>query len=140
MVVGAEADLQWSGQKSALNLAGITLTDRINTFGTVRGRAGIAADRLLFYGTGGWAYGTWRTDLTVPGAGSANYSISRSAWAAGAGVEGAFAGNWTAKLEYLFLDSGKITDSTTLPGVTFTNWVRDNVVRVGVNYLFNWKA
>jgi opacity protein-like surface antigen len=40
-------------------------------------------------------------------------------------------------IEYLYLDSGRINDNTTLPGVTFTNRVRDNVVRVGVNYLFN---
>jgi outer membrane immunogenic protein len=137
LVLGVEGDLQWSGQKSTVAVGNITETDRINTFGTVRARAGVAADRMLFYGTGGWAYGTWRTDLTVPGVGSANYSVSRSAWAAGVGVEAAFAWNWTAKLEYLYLDTGGINDSTTIPGLTFTNRVRDNVVRVGVNYLFN---
>jgi outer membrane immunogenic protein len=137
LVLGVEADTQWSGQKASFGLAGVAATDRINTFATVRGRVGFAADRVLFYGTGGWARATWRTDLTVPGAGSANYSISRNGWAAGAGVEGAFAWNWTAKLEYLYLDSGSIVDNTTLPGVTFSNRVRDNVVRVGLNYLLN---
>jgi outer membrane immunogenic protein len=92
---------------------------------------------VLFYGTGGWAYGTWRTDLTVPGVGTGNYSISRSAWAAGAGAELAFTDHLTAKIEYLYLDTGRINDSTTLAGVTFTNRIKDNVVRVGVNYLFN---
>jgi outer membrane immunogenic protein len=137
LVLGIEGDLQWSGQKAVFTLGGITQTDRINTFGTVRARAGVAVDRVLVYGTGGWAYGTWRTDLTVPGVGTGNYSISRSAWAAGAGAEVAFTDHLTAKLEYLYLDTGRINDATTLPGVTFTNRLKDNVVRVGVNYLFN---
>ena len=54
-------------------------------------------------------------------------------------------GNWTAKLEYLWLDLGTTSGSflTTLPafggGVLSANHsshITDNIVRVGVNYKF----
>jgi outer membrane immunogenic protein len=38
---------------------------------------------------------------------------TRVGWTAGAGVEWAFADNWTAKLEYLYVDLGH--SSTTFP-------------------------
>jgi outer membrane immunogenic protein len=137
LVAGLEGDLQWSGQKQTTTFAGITQVDRINTFGTIRGRLGYAFDRWLVYGTGGWAYGTYRSDLTVPLLGTASYSTSRGGLAAGAGIETAFAGNVTAKVEYLYLDTGKITDSTGLAGVTLNTQVKDHIIRLGVNYLFH---
>ena len=122
-----------NGPAVTVAVGGITETDVQHVRHVRAGRLRPAA-----FGTApAEAYGTWRNDLTVPGVGSANYSVSRSAWAAGVGVEGAFAWNWTAKLEYLYLDTGSINDSTSIPGLTFTNRVRDNVVRVGINYLFN---
>jgi hypothetical protein len=56
--------------------------------------------------------------------GTASYSSSRSGLAAGAGTETAFAGNLTARVEYLYLDTGKVTDTTGLAGVTLSTQVR----------------
>jgi len=59
-------------------------------------------------------------------------------WTAGAGIEGAFGGGWSAKLEYLYLDLGKTehTFGTIGLGViaTETRRTTDNIVRVGANY------
>jgi outer membrane immunogenic protein len=52
------------------------------------------------------------------------------------------AGNWTAKIEYLYLDLGTVTtipapapSSTT--AAAFNSRVIDNILRVGVNYKFD---
>jgi outer membrane immunogenic protein len=55
----------------------------------------------------------------------------------GAGVEFALVANWTAKVEYLYVDLGNVNCSVAcgLPGgnnVSFT----ENVVRGGINYRF----
>jgi len=36
-----------------------------------------------------------------------------------------------------YLDTGKITDSITLPDVTFNSQVKDHVIRLGLNYLIH---
>jgi outer membrane immunogenic protein len=137
VVLGIEGDLQWSGQKQTTVLGAITETDRISSFGTARGRLGYAFDRWMLYGTAGAGWGNYRTQLTVPALGTATYSSSRVGYAAGAGMETALASNWTAKLEYLYLDTGKVSSSTGLPGLTLNTQVRDHVIRVGVNYLIH---
>ena len=72
------------------------LDQKIEWFGTVRGRAGIlAAPKVLLYATGGLAYGEVRTAETI-GAGLFGFSNTdtRVGYTVGAGVEGsAQAGN-----------------------------------------------
>jgi len=67
---------------------------------------------------------------------------TKAGWAVGGGLEARLAGNWTGKLEYLYLDLGSITTvPTPAPGATvaaaFNSRVTDNVVRLGVNYKFD---
>ncbi|MFY9627238.1 MAG: outer membrane beta-barrel protein [Methylocystis sp.] len=103
-------------------------------FGTVRGRAGyLVTPTLLLYGTGGFAYG---------GVEAFQRSNTSTGWTAGGGVEWMFMPHWTAKLEYLYVD----LDSSGINGA-FTGWQLGNnhhpqlnVVRLGVNYLFNFGA
>jgi opacity protein-like surface antigen len=49
-------------------------------------------------------------------------------------MEYMFMPKWSAKLEYLFIDTDDT--SATLFGTTVTGRARDNIVRVGVNYHF----
>ena len=96
-------------------------------FGTVRGRAGYAFNNILFYGTGGLAFGELRAET---------FGLSEShttvGWALGGGTEFGFAPNWSAKIEYLYVD---LSDSRfTITGTT--NGLRSNIVRAGVNYHF----
>jgi outer membrane immunogenic protein len=137
LVLGIETDFQGSGQRASANgfVLGVpvTVTGRIRYFGTVRGRIGYAWDRWMVYATGGWAYTNVGLDLNTP-FGSASSNTTKSGATVGGGVEWAFAGPWTAKAEYLYIDTG--TQSVTLLGVTENARIRNHIARVGVNYRF----
>ena len=63
--------------------------------------------------------------------------IWRLGWAAGGGVEAPIAPHWTAKLEYLFLDYGKLTYPYSAGAQPFTSDFLLQEVRAGVNYQFD---
>jgi outer membrane immunogenic protein len=122
-VVGGEADLQLSG--SSDRFAGWKFSNP--WFGTLRGRAGIALSNILLYGTAGLAFG----ELD-----GANFVVSEShfpaGWTVGFGAEVGFARNWSAKLEYLYVDLSETPFTLT----AVQNGYHFNVVRLGVNYRF----
>ena len=74
---------------------------------TFRGRVGYAFDRFLPYVTGGGAYGDIKATSRTGAGVAVPTSESNFGWTFGAGLEYAFLGNWTAKLEYLYVDLGK---------------------------------
>jgi outer membrane immunogenic protein len=143
LVVGIETDFQGSGQRQSWAGTGVGFTatgsDRIRYFGTVRGRLGYAFDRTLLYVTGGYAYTNVGADAsvtTVPGGVTTTSSsnTTKSGYALGAGLEYAFAGPWTAKAEYLYVDSGTVAVSSGL--FTDNLRIRNHIARVGINYRF----
>jgi outer membrane immunogenic protein len=85
-------------------------------------------------------------DLNAEGFGVTLNLVSASdtalGWTAGAGVEVALSPNWTARLEYLFLDV-QPTLTASVPGflgggtITDTGTIKDSVVRAGVNFKFS---
>jgi outer membrane immunogenic protein len=97
-------------------------------FGTVRGRAGYAFNNVLFYGTGGLAFGELRGESVF----LLSESHTNAGWTAGVGAEFGLAQNWSAKIEYLYVDLAN--DNFTITGVS--NGYRFGVVRAGVNYHF----
>jgi outer membrane immunogenic protein len=108
----------------------------------VRARVGYAADRVLFYGTAGGAFGNIEA-----GANGGLQSSTKAGWTAGAGVEVAFADNWTARVEYLYVDLENATCSAANPcgndpggvaGVPANQTVKfnANLIRLGVDYKF----
>jgi outer membrane immunogenic protein len=144
LVVGLETDFQgtsigsgggnnnwWGGWGGGGN------RERIQWFGTVRGRLGITPfdPHFLIYGTGGFAYGevsrnTWWN----------NYSATQTGWTAGGGVEWAFLPNWSAKVEYLYTDLSGNNNNGWNWGIglnNVNNHTRFHTVRAGVNYHFN---
>jgi outer membrane immunogenic protein len=169
-VFGIEADAQWTGQKGSTTafcpVAGCaltavaalgsaaTLTDKLDWFGTIRGRVGFTVTpNVLLYATGGGAWGEVKTDLGVsaftaagvPVAALASTSTDRFGWTIGGGVESMFAGNWSAKIEYLYVDLGSVSNSVVLPtsaglplGVNLSSRVTDNIIRGGINYHFSY--
>jgi hypothetical protein len=96
----------WRG---ASYVAAHNISESLSWLGTTRGRVGVAAGRTLYYATGGVAYGRIGTNITEadtlvgPGTATANTATTRTGWVAGGGLEAALTGNWTAKIEYLFL-------------------------------------
>ena len=97
-------------------------------FGTVRGRAGYALNNVLLYGTAGLAFG----ELTGQTFGSLSESHTNAGWTVGLGAEVGLAQNWSAKVEYLYVD---LNDSNfTITGAQ--NGYHFGLLRAGVNYHF----
>jgi outer membrane immunogenic protein len=156
LVLGVEADLQGTGMRDNFTcLIGCLPTQtnnfnqRLDWFGTVRARAGIATGPVLTYVTAGYAYGSVRTTMTetIPPGGPANTGAfasnqNRGGWTWGSGVEASLGGNWTGKIEYLWIDLGDRLDPFTLNGVgqAMTTDVREQIFRVGLNYRINGKG
>ena len=152
-VFGVETDLQGSGIEDS-RTCGIycqpkavsaQFDQKLDWFGTVRGRVGLATGPALSYVTGGLAYGGVKTSIAeaLPGSGgsinlsSAGISETRAGWTVGGGVEASLGGNWTGKVEYLYLDLGTQSAAlpfTTLPGQSFSSEIREHIFRAGVNY------
>jgi outer membrane immunogenic protein len=123
-VFGGEADLQLSGANDTF--APWKFSNP--WFGTLRGRAGYAISNFLIYGTAGFALG----ELQAQTFGLASESHTNVGWAAGAGIEAGFAPNWSAKIEYLYVDLASNTYALT----GTSNGLTASLFRMGVNYHF----
>jgi outer membrane immunogenic protein len=114
-VLGVEADASWSGMDGdtsvTLQNGGYFLdadTD-VEWLASLRGRAGITWDRLLFYGTGGVAYARTDTNITSDFSGSVvseSDSGNHVGWVLGAGAEAMVTSNISVRLEYLHYEFG----------------------------------
>jgi outer membrane immunogenic protein len=168
-----------------LGTAAISITERMPWMGTVRGRVGYIANQWLVYATGGLAYGRIEVDSsasatavvsttcsapinfniatpsTCPVWGFSGSGVTKIGWTVGGGTELALGGNWTARVEYLFVDLGSFdTTFTGLSGCfgvsgvgagagnlgctpeaagtgTIHSRITDNIVHVGLNYQFH---
>jgi outer membrane immunogenic protein len=96
-------------------------------FGTVRGRAGYAFNNVLFYGTGGLAFGELRAETF-----GLSETHGSAGWTLGVGAEMGFAPNWSAKIEYLYVDLANSDFIVT----GASNGYRFGLIRAGVNYHF----
>ncbi len=131
-VYGVETDLSGTGLKSSMSgglSGGSCTTDTANTsadvdwYGTVRGRAGWTTDKVLFYGTGGLAYGSVDLNSNFSTAGlSVNSQTSsiRTGWVAGGGIEYMVQPNLILTLGYQYVDLGtaSLASSSTPAGIT----------------------
>jgi outer membrane immunogenic protein len=165
-LVGVETDLDWSDitrnqtdiHTSALDPGTLFTTSgeqKLDMFGTVRGRLGWALDNWLVYATAGLAYGhaslSTVTGSTIGGVfcsaggfsdcttGSSSRMLTGSVW--GAGVEWHFTNRWSAKAEYLYYNLGSISfisANALNPLNPFHSSVefRGDIVRAGLNYSF----
>src|SRR5664279_4192344 len=148
VVLGVEGDLDWANIKGSgittptiggLILPGLPITlnmaTNVSAVGTARLRAGVAMNNWLFYATGGAAFikssanGTSIAGVPCGTLGvlpNCSASSLRPGLAAGLGAEWGFAQNWSAKVEYLYIESlGS--------GVSVDHL---NTIRGGINYRF----
>jgi outer membrane immunogenic protein len=176
-VLGVEVDFQGKSDSSSTALTSVfpqafapanplsqtaTLSERIDTLGTVRGRAGVLwGPSTLLYATGGLAWASVKATDTftqfvngavaapnLPGTGSGTFNSERFGPVFGGGIEWKWTANWSVKAEYLYADLGDIAITTgaiqpfAFNGVSgtaiaqTTSHVRENIARVGVNYRF----
>ncbi|QWG17587.1 porin family protein [Bradyrhizobium sediminis] len=122
-VFGAEADIQATGADETF--APWKFSNP--WFGTVRGRVGYAFNNILFFGTGGLAFGELRGETF-----GLSETHTNAGWTVGAGAEFGLAQHWSAKIEYLYVDLAN--SNFTITGAS--NGYRFGLVRAGVNYHF----
>jgi outer membrane immunogenic protein len=136
MVYGIEGDANWTNVKDSVPCAAFSCETQSRWFTTLRGRVGYAFDRFLPYVTGGLAYGDVNATSTNPL--FTGTSSRQLGWALGAGLEYAFLGNWTTKLEYLYVDLGRFDCGTAcgIPGPDNVSF-KEHVLRLGLNYKFS---
>lgn len=152
-VFGVEADIAWFDSKEHERLdgaEGLDITSEIDLLGSVRARAGYAADRTLFYLTGGLAFAdakhTW-DDGGGPGDDPWNGSPKSVdldfGWVAGAGIEHAWTDNLLVRIEGLYFDlgskDGKVNAGTEGDPETDTFDVDQEIFvgRIAVSYKLN---
>ena len=145
-VFGVEADASWAdltGNTACVTgIVGVAANCRakVDALGTFAGRLGFALDRVLFYGKGGVAFANDKYELTSIAAYRANET--RWGWMVGGGIEYSFTDNWSAKVEYNYLDFGshavRFTDTTGLFALDTSIRERIHVAKVGINYRFGW--
>jgi outer membrane immunogenic protein len=178
-VLGVEVDFQGLSDSHSSTLTGgvaipgfptnpisqtATLSDKLTTLGTARGRAGVLwGPSTLFYATAGVAWasvqetGSFNQLIngtvgggTAPYFGTGTVNTEQFGPVVGGGVEWKWTANWSVKAEYLYADLGHATINTsaliapqTATGLTFgsataniNTHIHENIARVGVNYKF----
>jgi outer membrane immunogenic protein len=106
LVWGVEADIDGMSVKSqTTDAAGDTRIFRAYWVTTETTRFGYALNTILFYVKGGFAAGSQRDTLVAPPVGSGSTgTAARIGWTVGAGVEYGLSHNWSARMEYDFID------------------------------------
>jgi outer membrane immunogenic protein len=139
---GVEADIDGAniqGSQSfafGAGLGGATLTSKLESLGTVRGRIGLNEGSWFPYVTGGLAAGSVRGTAafgTVIGlGGTLSDAQMRYGWTIGGGVEYQFTPALSLKGEYLYVDLGN-QNNMLFDQVNFTT----SIFRGGLNYKLN---
>jgi outer membrane immunogenic protein len=152
-VAGVITDFQASRMKDsatnnipAATLIAATQSNSVQTdwFGTLRGKLGFAQNNVLFYGTGGLAYGHVKTSGQFVNAVDTfvgSNSATKAGWAAGGGIDYGFASRWSIGAEYLYMNLGRVSYTETSAVrprsyVTISNRAAANIVRATLNYKF----
>ena len=157
-LVGGELDLGYLGMHhskvapQSVILFGSDTKAKVKTdfYTSVRARLGLAADRVLLFGTGGWIGANSELSVvdgcTVPPCGplaiNAKSDDFLSGWTAGGGLELGFTHHTSFKVEYMYIDLGteKVKDLGVAAGFTFPgSWnitTRAHLIRLGLNYRF----
>ncbi|MFJ7565479.1 outer membrane protein [Herminiimonas sp. NPDC097707] len=153
-VLGVEGDIQSGMSDSTLGRAAIgggtfydlATSSKIKWFGTARLRTGYTFNKSLVYVTGGMAVGD--TEYTQNFSDNVDYSANfsksktRIGYVLGAGMEHAMTKNSSIKLEYQYLDFGRVNldvpESGPVSGYVLHTGLRSNfqIVRLGVNWKY----
>ena len=95
--VGVRHRRRYPGKRRRRNLCAVEILQSLVRH--LRGRVGYAFNNVMFYGTGGLAFGELRATTF-----GLSESHTNAGWTLGVGAEMGFAPNWSAKVEYLYVD------------------------------------
>lgn len=140
IIFGIEGEGAWSDISQTVGTGAVSVSDRLEAFGSVTGRLGYAIDNVLLYGKGGYAVASNRISATAFGL-NASETRTHSGWTAGGGVEVGFWNNWSVKGEYLYAkyDSENYL-ATVVPGGLPSGELEIHTVKAGLNYRFGGPA
>ena len=145
LLLGVEADITFpsyltsNSVVSLLATAQSNVTEQWDYVATARGRVGYAAGPWLAYATGGLAFAGERF-LNSPANGFDEKVLNtRLGWAAGGGLEYAFAPHWSARLEYLYSRFER-ADIRFPSGTQYTSTLDFQSLRLGLNHKIDWPA
>ena len=118
-----------------------TLTTTLPWSASVRVRAGVAADKILFYATGGLAVAEVENNLVIGGF-DETASNTQFGWTAGLGVEAMVTDDISIFAEYRYTDLGEA--DFTFPGADFDGGGLDTLpfgttthtIQAGINFRF----
>jgi outer membrane immunogenic protein len=150
-VIGLEGQVSWTdiGRDGVVAVGTNTIVHStgIDYLATLAARFGVAFGNALIYAKGGAAFLDWGSSISFagPGApivGSNSFGGTDSGWMVGAGLEYGFAANWSAKIEYNFMNFDLDDHRLRLDGVgsRLDNELDLHVVKLGINYRFGWPA
>ncbi len=140
-VLGVEGDFNYldvNESGTTAGLPGASFSLDVDWFATIRARAGYADDRTLYYATGGLALMDVDLSVTPTAAAAVPPPASDSdvllGFAIGAGIEHSFSPQWSAKVEYLYMNFE--SDSLAAAPASARIEPELHVVRAGINYHF----
>ncbi|MCB5175503.1 outer membrane protein [Microvirga lenta] len=139
-VLGAETDIQYAavGNKGASYGTVYYSGNSDGFFGTIRARIGVAFDRALVYGTGGFAYGDVGGNRAHdPVLGYHRGNSTNGGWTLGGGVEYAVSNNISAKVEGLYVNLDTKSNYALGDQHHDRRDTEFGVLRAGLNYKFN---
>ncbi len=140
-VIGLEGDVDGTSARTTYALGGFSDSARENIQGSIRGRLGIAFDRVLFYATGGAAFGGLQNNYVNLATGATDsLSRTRVGYTVGGGVDYAFTNNLSVRVEYRFTDFGSFTNvlaASSGGGLAVRQRETDNRVQAGISYKFD---
>ncbi len=136
-LLGAEAD--FAGTDLESSTAGASFRSR--WLSLVTGRVGYAFNQYLLYAKGGAAFGSERTTVVTNLAGitADSATTTQTGWTVGGGVEYALSPNWSARLEYDFVDLPSHGVVFVAPGIASRGASVDFTIQkvvAGINYRF----
>ena len=143
LLFGVEADLTFPNYLTSNSIVallatpGSSVVEKLDYVGTVRGRLGYASGHWLLYATGGFGYAGGRFVNSPPVGDEEKHLHVRVGWAAGAGVEYAFAPHWTARLEYLH-SRFENANLRLASGTQYSSSLDFQSIRVGLNRKIDW--
>jgi outer membrane immunogenic protein len=118
LVLGVESDLEGSNlNKTSGPVIGLYSASQLGWQASLRTRIGFAADRTLFYVTGGLADGNLGHTLSDAGH-SASFSTNRLGYTLGGGVEHAITDNLVGRIDYRYTDFGAGNNA-----LNYLNWI-----------------
>jgi len=139
-LIGIEGELDWTSAQGTANAFGpaatATLTSNHNWYDTIEGRFGYVMGPVLIYAKGGAAWMNADYALAAAGAitGFSSVKATRDGWTAGGGLEAFIMPNWSAKLEYDYLDFGNYSYSFPVTGTAVGFKTEAHEVKIGINY------